>query len=379
MKQIDTKFAVAFIQTFCGSVATLLMLFAFIYFYNPLRSSLVAIDDIVGRADSEAESLQLLLKKAASAGSKFEATLPQIKATINSSKSAVAEVSTTLKVWREKIPVVKTFANDVADICGTVEKELPLTVPVVEIPMKKVEFQIPEVIPQTQKVEIPFPTVSKTEYGSQKMTYPRHATVKMKDFSKGLGSWHGHSFGSIGFSYPSGIDIKKNVVHVKYPKSIKIGTSKKVVEVPKSPLLEMHGVSFSIPDCPPEFKTRRLMEKEKEVLQTLKIELSGLNDELVQTEVGMASIEGLLNVEAKNSLELAHGGCEEVEKELGELLDDVLPSVLDDITDQRKKLEGARNVFSAISGLVTIAFFVLILIPGGITASGVVKLISARH
>lgn len=361
----------ALIQLFAGSVATLLVALGYFWFNNPLQTALTELDSMAGRAETEIATVENLLTDIDGVAESIQNAIPSYRDSLDAVGESTMAVSETINEWEAQIPGVQDVATDAAHICDTFAAQLPIRVPAVNLETKLIKFQLPEVIPKTQDVDIPYPTATVTT-STKKLSYPSGAEVETKGFSKSLGSFQGKNFGSVSFDYPSGISITNDSVALEYPSGIKIGTGNKSVTVPATPEIKLKDYSFDVPDKL-EVTHRELMKDEKVLLEKSSKQLTSMTETLGTTRDSLTKVRALLESDVQNSLDATSQNLAAAETALTKFRTERIPGVLTDLKEQRHSLNKSRGVFVAISGLIPLGFCVLALVTVAIALSGAHK------
>jgi hypothetical protein len=359
-------------QLIAGGFATLLVVIAFFSFNQPLRDALVQLDGMAAKAGSEMETVENLLQDINGVAESLQVAIPSHRDSLASIGRSTLAVAETISAWENEIPGFQKIAGDAAHICDTFAEQLPIVVPVVE--MKEVKFQLPKIIPKTQKIDVPYPT-ARVEMDTVGLNYPT-ASVQTRDFSKSFGSVAGRSLGSVGFSYPSGISIGSRSMNVRYPNRITIGSANKSVSVPATPEINMKDYSFRVPN---KLTNRELMKDEKALLEQSSMQLTSIRETMNTTKESLVTIRGLLAVEIQESFEETDENLTKTEAALTTFRTQRIPGVLEDLRSQREGLSETRKIFTAIGGLIPLLFGIFGLVTAAIALSGGAKLFALRR
>lgn len=366
----------AFLQLVAGGISTLLVFIAYTTYKQPLEVALAELDGIAGNVESEIVTVEGLLKDVDGVAESIQRAMPSHRNSIASVSESVLAVSKTLEEWENQIPGIQEISTDTAHILDTFSSQLPIRIPAVKLEQKLIKFQLPEIIPKTRNVNIPYPTAT-VQTSTQTLSYPNGARVEMKGWSKDFGKVMGKSLGGVSFDYPSGISISDGNVDLSYPSGISIGSASQSVTIPDTPEYRMKNYSFHIPDKL-EITHRELMKDEKGLMEKSKKQLTSINSSLDKTKESLRKIRSLLERDAQESLKETDKNITDAENAMDSFRTHRLPAVLEDLRAQRQGISRSRGVFKAVSGLLPLMFLVIGLITTALAASGGAKLFQQR-
>ena len=364
----------AVLQLVFGVLATLLVAIGFFKFNRPLQGALKELDSLAGIVESELETVSNLINDVDKVVESVEAAVPSHRKTLASAVDSSMAIANAVEAWEEKIPGFQDVATDAAQICDTFAEQLPITIPAVSFETKTVHFRLPEVIPKTRSVSIPYPT-AKVNSGPKRITYPKGAAVMTKEWKTNFGKVLGKDLGGVSFSYPAGINVSNGSVDLAYPTSIKIGTANKTVSIPATPELRMKDHRFDIPDNLSVSK-REFMKDEQVLLRKSSTQLMSMHTALGTTAGSLSRIRRTLGDDVSASLQETDRNLVEMDKALKILRRQRIPRVVSDLAIQRQGLAQSRSEFGALAGLIPLLFAISGLVTSAIAISGVGKLFS---
>lgn len=347
-----------------------------IRYAGSIADAFVELDTLSSAAQTEIEVGSEVLEDVGEIAQNFRDAIPLHRQTLTATRESSTQVARTIATWQREVPQLRKTATDASAVCSSLAGNLPLRIPIVTLATETIQFEVPEIQTSTRTIGIPYPT-ARVENGSQELSYPSGAQVKMETWEKSLGTFAGKNLGGLSFKYPAGLDISRKSMRLNYPKSIDIGQETMDIEVPATPQVNMKKRSFKVPSDP-KLTYKEILSGEKQLLAQSAQQLKSLSATLASSEGTLETAHRLAADDAPRSIEATLELLLLSEQQLDSLCSDRIPRTLHLLEIQHQQIGSSRETFAALRPLVGVGFAALALLGIAISLSGVVKLLNRR-
>ncbi|GAB5406158.1 MAG: hypothetical protein Aurels2KO_43890 [Aureliella sp.] len=357
-----------------GLTLVVLAISSHLRYAGKLADAFGELDTLSAAAQSEIEVGQAVLGDVGSIAQNFRQAIPLHRQTLTATRDSSMQVAKSIAAWQQELPQLRKTAGDASAVCSNLAGQLPLRIPNITLATKTVQFEVPEIETGTRTVGIPYPT-AQVENGSQELSYPAGAKVKMDTWQKSLGSFAGKNLGGLSFKYPSGLDVSRKSLRLDYPKSINIGRANMEIEVPATPKVRMQKRSFDVPS-EPQLSYKEVLSDEKQLLIQSAQQLQSLDGTLASSQKTLDAAHRLAADDAPRSIDATLELLKLSERQLDALCDDRIPTTMRMLEIQHQQIGSSRKTFAALRPLISVALATLALLGVAIGISGTVKLLS---